>query len=116
MTLYEYVTNPLSVIEPWNFRTLNFAAAILALGAAIYWLRRQQWAFATLTLLVILLPLSSSTLQSAARYVSVIFPVFIALAVAGRTARVDQSIRVVFLVLFGLMTFFFAMRFSFASA
>lgn len=82
--LYQYLIRPLQIIEPWNFRALNFAAAILTLGAAHFWLLRRQWALATFTFLAILLPLSSSSLLSMARYVAVIFPVFIALALAGR--------------------------------
>ena len=116
LTLYDYLKNPLRIIGPWDFRALNFGAAILALGAAYFWARRREWAFATFTFLAILLPLSSGALQSTARFVAVIFPVFIALAVAGRRPRVDQLIRVVFLVLFALMTLSFSLRFSFASA
>ena len=116
LTLYDYLKHPLRIIEPWNFRALNFGAAILAFGAAYFWARRKQWALATFAFLAILLPLSSGTLHSTARYVAVIFPVFLALAVAGRRPRVDQTIRAVFLVLFALMTLGYSLRFSFAAA
>lgn len=116
LTLYEYIKSPLKVIEPWNFRALHFGAAILALGAAFFWARRKEWAFAVLTFLSILLPLSLGGLHSTTRYVAVIFPVFIALAVAGRELWVDRAICVVFLALFGLLTLCYALRFSFASA
>ena len=116
LTLYDYLKHPLRIIQPWDFRTLNFGAAILALGAVYFWARRKQWALATFAFLAILLPLSSGTLQSTARYVAVIFPVFIALAVAGRRPRVDQVIRAVFLVLLAVMTLSYTLRFSFAAA
>ena len=45
-----------------------------------------------------------------------IFPVYIALAIVARRAWVDQAIRFTFLVLFALMTLFYALRFSFAAA
>ena len=115
-TLFDYLRHPLQLAEAWNFRALNFAAAILALGVAFFWLRKRHWAFAAFTFLAIALPLSSSTLQSAARYVSVIFPVYMALAIVARRAWVDQTIRFTFLVLFALMTLFYALRFSFAAA
>ena len=115
-TLFDYLRHPLQLAEAWNFRTLNFAAAMLALGVAFFWLRKKHWAFAAFTFLAIALPLSSGTLQSAARYVSVIFPVYIALAILARRAWVDQTIRFTFLVLFALMTLFYALRFSFAAA
>ena len=116
LTLSRYLANPLDLIEPWNFRALHFAAAVLALAATFFWARRKQWAFTAFTFLAILLPLSSGTLDSTARYVSVVFPVFIALGVIGAQPRVDHLIRVVFLILFGLMTVFYGLRFSFAAA
>ena len=116
LTLYDYIRHPLNVIEPWNFRLLNFAAAVLALATAFFWARRRCWPFAIFTFLAIVLPLSSMTLQATTRYVAVIFPVFIALAIWGRNPRIDQLVRVAFLVLLGVMTLSYALRFSFASA
>ena len=116
LTLYDYLLTPRNLIDPWNFRALHFASAILALGAAAFWAWRKHWAFATFTLFAVLLPLASGTLHSTARYMSVVFPIFIALAIAGHRPRLDQTIRIVFLVLFTIMTFSFAMRLSFASS
>jgi hypothetical protein len=42
----------------------------------------------------------------------VVFPVYIVLARLGRHAKLDQLIRVTFLVLFGLMTAMFAAHFT----
>ena len=114
--LWEYITHPLRLIEPWDFRLLNFAAAVTALAAAAFWIRKKQWAFAAFSFLMIFLPLSSMRLQSLARYTSVIFPVFIALALLGRNPRFDTALRVLFLVLLGVMTLCYALRFSFAAA
>jgi hypothetical protein len=116
MTLYEYLLTPRAIIDPWNFRTLHFASAILALGVAAFWAWRRHWAFAFFTLFAVLLPLSSGTLHSTARYMSVVFPIFIALAILAIRPRLDQTIRVIFLVLFTIMAYSFAMRLSFASS
>lgn len=114
--LIDYLQRPGAMIDPWNFRSLNFAAVIVAFSVAIYWWRQRRWAFAALTLLSLLLPLSSGLLQSLARFVLVLFPVYLALALAGRRPWLDQTIRVLFLILFAIMTLSFAMRFSFAGA
>lgn len=116
LTLYDYLKNPLLIIEPWNFRLLNFAAAVLALGAVWFWARRKNWTFAFYTFLSVFVALSSMNLISMARYMSVVFPIFIWLAVVGESPRVDQFVRALFLVLFSLMTVSFALRFSFATA
>ncbi|MGI8436228.1 MAG: mannosyltransferase family protein [Chthoniobacterales bacterium] len=114
--LIDYLWSPSAMIDPWNFRLLNFAAVILALGVAVFWTSQRAWAFAALTLFSLLLPLASGSLQSMARFVLVIFPLYLALALAGRRPWLDQTIRVIFLVLFGVMTLSFALRFSFAGA
>ena len=115
LTLYDYVSSPLIIIEPWNFRLLNFVSAVLALSAVWFWVRRKAWAFAAYTFLSVFLPLSSMNLISMARYISVVFPIFIALAVMGNAPRLHQFIRILFFVLFSLMTISYALRFSFAS-
>ncbi|MEO5720473.1 MAG: hypothetical protein ABIR71_03255 [Chthoniobacterales bacterium] len=114
--LYQYLRDPLFLIEPWNFKAWNFAAALLALGGAVFWFARRQWALAIFTFSSIVLPLSSGTLLSTARFVSVIFPLFLALAIAGRRPWLDHTIRFLFIALFALMTLFYALRFSFAAA
>ena len=64
--------------------------------------------------MIVLLPLSTSTLVSMTRYMSVCFPIFIALGDLGRSTRVDQIVRTVFIALFVLMTALFAARFTMA--
>jgi chromosome condensin MukBEF MukE localization factor len=62
----------------------------------------------------VLVALSSALLQSQARYAMVVFPVYLALAMAGRHAKIDQLIRNAFLVLFALMSALFAAHFTLA--
>jgi FtsH-binding integral membrane protein len=52
--------------------------------------------------------------MSMARYLSVCFPMFIALGATGRSPRVDTLIKVIFIALWGLMTVLFAGRFTMA--
>jgi hypothetical protein len=111
--LIEYMTNPLNVLTAWDFRALNFAAALLAFACGGVLARRRQWALAVFTVISIVLPLSSLSLQSLARYTMVIFPVALVLAEAGRAPGVDRLIRFVFVALLGLMSMFFAARFAF---
>jgi hypothetical protein len=110
-----YLSDPHQLVWNWDFRLLNFAAAVTALVAGLILLRRREWAFGAYTLISILVPLSyQASLQSIARYAMVIFPVFIVLATFGRSRRVDQVIRVVFIALLSLMSAMLAVRVTFA--
>ncbi len=104
ITLFEYLGDPLELTYKWNFKLLNFLAAMLGFVCAFVLLKRRQWALGVFTLGAVLLPLSSGTLQSIARYMMVVFPVFFVLAIAGRSPRVDQIVRSVCLVSLGIMT------------
>lgn len=101
--VYEYLMNFKEISYMWDFRLLNFSAAMLAFACGFWLLKRREWALAFYTLLSVFIPLSSGLLHSSARYVSVIFPIFVVLALAGRSPRIDQVIRAVFLVLLGLL-------------
>lgn len=85
----------------------------MALVCGLWLVKRREWALALYTLIGVLLPLSTSTLQSLARYTMVIFPVFIVLAIAGRSPRIDQTIRAVFLSLLVLISALYAAHFTF---
>ena len=111
---YDYLTNPLTIVVPWSFHTLNAAAAGVGLACGIILLRRRMWSLAVYTLLSLFVTLSSNLIQSQARYVMVLFPVFMILAVWGRRRRVDEVIRALSLVLLSLMTLLFAAHFSIA--
>lgn len=113
--LLAYLTDPFRVSVRWDFRLLNFAAAVMTLICSLILLKKRQWAFALYSLISILVPLSyQATLQSIARYSMVIFPVFVVLAWAGRSPRVDQIIRVAFIVLLSLMSAMLAVRVTLA--
>jgi hypothetical protein len=114
MPLVRYMRDPLLIAIPWDLKVVNFAAAVLALISGVWLLKRREYALAVYTLASVLLALSSSILQSQARYALVVFPIFMVLAMAGRRDRVDQLIRAVSLALLSLMTALFAAHFSIA--
>jgi len=91
---------------------LNFLAVSIALVCGVVLLKRRHFALAAYTILAVLVALSSTLLQSQARYTMVVFPVYMALATWGRRAQVDQVIRTIFLVLFALLTAMFAAHFT----
>ena len=93
---------------------LNFSAVAIALACGIVLLKRRQFALAAYTLLAVLVALSSALLQSQARYAMVVFPVYMALAMAGCYPKIDQLIRNAFLVLLALMSALFAAHFTLA--
>jgi Gpi18-like mannosyltransferase len=112
--LFNYAIHPHLAFEPWNPNLLNFLSAILCFVAIYILIRRREWALAFYTSISILLPLSSGILQSLDRYTLAFFPVFMALAIAARTERLDQAIRFVFVILLGIMTALFAANYSIA--
>ena len=80
-------------------------------------LKRKEWALGLFVLVSIVVPMSTQPLlQSFARYVMVIFPVFIVLATCGRFPRVDQAIRALSIGLLCLMTALLAARVTIAFA
>jgi Mannosyltransferase (PIG-V) len=115
--LIQYLAKPYEIAVPWNVLLLNFAAGVLSLWAGYSLIRRRAWSLATYQFLLIVMPLSTMTLLSLARYVSVFFPLFIALALATpANGKLDQSIRFVFVLLLALMTGLFAAHVTFAVA
>ncbi|HVF21677.1 MAG TPA: mannosyltransferase family protein [Pyrinomonadaceae bacterium] len=110
--LFKYAIHPHQVLEPWNPNLLNFASAILCFVAIYILLKRREWTLAFYAAVSIVLPLSSGILQSLDRYTLAFFPVFMALAIAARTERMDQAIRFVFVILLGIMTALFAANYS----
>jgi hypothetical protein len=107
-TLYDYVSDPLLLAIPWDFRLVNFlcASTALACGAALLW--RRSWSLAFYTLAATFVTLTSGMLQSQARYAMLVFPAFMALAAAGRDPRRDRLMRTAALILLAMMTVLYA--------
>ena len=110
--LATFIISPFELSAGWNFRMLNFAAAVLGLTCCVAWIMRRHWAWAFYILISVVTPLSTVTLEGHARYMVSMFPLFIMLAIWGRSPLVDQTIRTVSLVLLTLMTAFFGFFFS----
>jgi Gpi18-like mannosyltransferase len=110
--LYAFLIIPFALAEGWNFRLLNFASAVTALVCGIILLKRREPALAFFTLISIIFPLSTLTLEAHARYVIVLFPVFLVLAIMGRSPHLDQAIRAVFICLLALVSTFFGFCFG----
>jgi Gpi18-like mannosyltransferase len=112
--LYDYLRHPGEIAAHWDFRLVNFLAAGFALIAGGVLMSRRQFALGIYTLLSVFLALSSSLLQSQARYMMVVFPVYLVLATWTARPKVHQMVFAIFLVLFGLMTALFAAHFTLA--
>jgi hypothetical protein len=116
MTLLGYLADPLVIVEPWDFRPLNFLGAAMALVGGLVLLKWRRWSLAVYTLAASVVALSNVLLHGQARFAMVLFPAFMVLAVAGRNPRFDNVLRTVMLILFILMTIFYARHFDFALA
>jgi hypothetical protein len=104
LTLWEYLHEPLELSYKWNFKFFNFVIALLAFVCGCVLVKRRQWALGLYVIGCVILPLSSGTLQSMARYMMVVFPIFFVLGEAGRSAVVDKCILSVSMTLLGIMT------------
>ncbi len=71
----------------WNFWILNISVALLFLGFTVWAFRKLPLIYAIYTLVMVLLPLSSSRLNSISRYYLIVFPVFIMLALYSSNAE-----------------------------
>ena len=106
----------LAVSKPWNFVALNAVAALLMMAAGVWFLVRRQWSYAAYTLLSAIVPMSSGSLQSMARYALVDFPLFYFLAAIGRTPSRDRALTATFVILLGWLVALFTLRLDFALA
>ncbi|HEV7486421.1 MAG TPA: hypothetical protein VGQ65_12130 [Thermoanaerobaculia bacterium] len=106
----------LAVSKPWNFVALNAIAALLMMAAGVWFLVRRQWSYAAYTLLSAIVPMSSGSLQSMARYALVDFPLFFFLAAAGRAPARDRAITATFVIVLGWLVALFTLRLDFALA
>jgi hypothetical protein len=111
-----FPSSGLAVSKPWNFVALNAIAALVMIAAGVWFLVRRQWSYAAYTLLSAIVPMSSGSLQSMARYALVDFPLFFFLAAAGRTPSRDRAITAVFVILLGWLVALFTLRLDFALA
>lgn len=114
--LYYYLLDPLEVSYAWDFRIVNFLIAVGALLCVLVLLKWREWALAFFTFFSIIIPLSSLSLQAMSRYALVVFPIFMVLAVAGRSPKINIIIQTVFAALLALMTALYAANFSTAMA
>lgn len=112
--ILSHIPNIKDLAWPWDFRLLNFSAAMLAFVCAFVLARRREWALSFYTLASVIIPLSSQSWMGMTRYMMVVFPILIVLAIAGESTRTDQLIRTTSIALLSLMTVFFAAHFSFA--
>ncbi len=112
--LWDYLRRPWEVAVPWNFKLLNFAAALVGFWAVGFWARRKRWALAAYVLLGLLLPLSTQSIQGLARYVMIAFPVCLALGLLGKRERVHEGLMVALTALFVIVTLGLVAGYTFA--
>jgi hypothetical protein len=75
----------------WNFWILNITISLIFLGLTVWAFRKLPMTYALYTAIMVLLPLSSSLINSISRYYVVVFPVFILLALWTCQDKVRQQ-------------------------
>ena len=114
--LFAYAGNWREMSGAWNLSLFHFLVTMLLLTAGVALLVRRRWAFGVFTLLMVLVPLTSGSLQSMARYSLGAFPMFIWLARIGANPLADRIITAVLVVLYGWFIAFLTLRVDFAIA
>jgi len=109
-----YFENPLQLLSTslthpeqaspmdWNFWILNMCIALLFLGFTVWAFRKLPMIYALFTLVMVLLPLSSSRLNSISRYYLIVFPVFILLALWSKNVE-HANRRLLIMILFAML-------------
>jgi hypothetical protein len=94
--------------DPYMWRvTLDALAGVFAVvGSVLIW-RRLGESYALYTFFSILIPGLTDSTQSMSRYVLVIFPLFMLLAIWGRNQVVDKFITIGFSLLLAILTTLF---------
>lgn len=109
LPLIKTVIHP-TAFNGWDFTPLSFAVAIFVLVCVVILAKQKEWAIASYSFLSVMVPLSTGTLTSIPRYMSVVFPIYFVLARAGHR----QVISFVLTALFVLMTLLCALHYTFA--
>jgi hypothetical protein len=106
--LLTYLREPLVLATSWDARVLNFSAVMLAIGCGLILWKWRWWSLAFYTLAATFTALSSGVLQSHARYMMPLFPIFMVLGRGLRRPAVQQAFFIISLVLLILMTILFS--------
>ena len=64
----------------WNFWLLNVCAIVLFLGLTLLWWRKLPMTYTLYSLVMVVMPLATNSINSISRYYLTVFPVFILLA------------------------------------
>ena len=110
--LVKWLLNPHPIAHAWNIDLLHAATVLLGFFCIYVLIRQREWTFALYTSMSLFVSLSSGILQSIERHTMGFFPVFIALAIAAKSERSDQTIRFVFVFVLGVMTLLYAANFT----
>lgn len=87
----------------WWVLNIDIASFLLAIATSIAIWRKLGESYAIYTLLGVIIPGSSGT-GSMARYILVLFPIFMMLAYWGRNATLDRILQIGFAIFLGLFT------------
>lgn len=115
--IINYLKHPAEIAPPvggGNFFLLHIAAVLTVIFCAYKLARAKDWALSFYALASALIPLSSQNLVSNTRYMMTVFPMYLILARAGESMRLDHIIRSIFLVLLTILTALFAIHFTIA--
>lgn len=101
------------LLAPWNFTLLNFGAAIVSLyGSGYILIKKKELGLAVFLFVPIIVTLSTGSLQSFARIVSCLFPLYIFFAEVTESPWVYRFTLAVFVVFLCIMALMFGGQLS----
>ena len=109
--LGDFLNAPWILFAGWDFKIVNFAVAVVACLCGMVLLRDRKYVLGLWVILCELVSLSSTLLQSQARYATVLFPVFFVLAQAAEDDLTDRTLSYVFITLLTLFTTLYSAHF-----
>lgn len=109
--LVDYLDAAWVLLAGWDFKIVNFGVAVMASLCGMVLLRDRKYVLGLWVVSCELVSLSSTLLQSQARYATVLFPVFLVLAQAGEDDLTDRTLSYVFITLLTLFTTLYSAHF-----
>lgn len=107
---------PMLLMSDWNFSALHLALLALAFVSVCILFRRRAYALATLVAVPLLAAVLTGTLLSVSRFVLVLYPVHLILALYAGTPTRERIALVLLVALCALMTAMYALHITAAMA
>ena len=106
-TLHIFSTGWRTVMQPWNFVWMNFAALIFGWCGAIWLLRRRSASLALVLIAPLVVFTTTGTVWSGARFIGELFPIYLYLNQLAQSRNAERCIFAVLVSLYAILIAFY---------